>query len=127
MKVEYHIGILEASAHEGSTLDEKNVIIESEYRGFSVRSIDYTAFIGNHIIRTLYIPASIILMDFHAFDNCDYLESVNLPDTFIRINSSCFEGDTRLSHIDVRMKGSDDWLGTVISMFDTFDGGIVYI
>lgn len=102
---------------------EKRVIIKHTYCRTSVSYIAAGAFC-NCEFTSVYISKSISDIWPLAFTNCRHLESISIPNTFIRQyhDNECidphdsFVGDDRLSHVDVRFGKSDDWFGVVIEI-----------
>lgn len=107
--------------------EEKTVIIRNEYHNYPVIYIGSQCFFHDTAIQLAYIPASITIIGNCAFCGCSHLETLSLPDSFIWIENAldglfsggCFGHDDSLSNIDVRLGTSDDWLGTVLRIFDS--------
>ncbi len=61
------------------TYTGKDIVIPSEYNGSPVVSIGSGAFSGTDIT-SVFIPATVTTIEFGAFSDCDYLESVTFED-----------------------------------------------
>lgn len=60
-------------------LNDGNIIIPSEYKGFPVTEIGARAFAGDIQVVSVYIPDSVVVIGEQAFDDCRNLESIRLP------------------------------------------------
>ena len=68
----------------------KNAIIESEINGYPVTSISYGAFEYCDELETIYIPEGITSISDRAFSNCKSLKSIDLPKTITSIGRLAF-------------------------------------
>lgn len=119
------LNINESYVNDWSTVrgkEAKTAVIKDTYRGKPVTFIGGSAFACTNIT-SVYIPASIKVLGAYAFFGCRCLETIYLPDTLIGMAhyERSFENDCRVSCIIVRFGKSDDWLGTVISLFQSLD------
>lgn len=110
----------QSSYVESSWCVKKPLVIKERYYSRPVVCLGYGVFSYN-IFTSAYVPPTITIMKSLAFHCCRRLDTINMPDTFISISSSCFRGDDKLSHIIVRFGKSDDWFGTVIRIFKSFN------
>ena len=78
-----------------------NLVIPSAINGDSVKVIDREAFEGCQSIKTVTIPDSIISIGMYAFCYCTSLTSVTIPDSVTSIGGSAFRGCTSLENINI--------------------------
>lgn len=79
----------------GYSGDAEQVIIPETVQGYPVMKIQAGAFNGS-TMKSLYLPASIDMIEDGAFKNCANLEEITLHDTFTRVTDAAFSGCSNL-------------------------------
>ena len=77
------------------------VVIPSKYNGFSVTSIGDGAFRNCEFIQSVKIPNSVTSIKYEAFKYCYSLTSIKIPDNVTSIGSSAFYGCSSLTSIAI--------------------------
>ena len=67
------------------TFDGENLVIPSQYNGKPVVAIEDYALWGNHIVKTVVIPDSVVKIGEFAFYSCSQLESISIGKSLSQI------------------------------------------
>ncbi|MDE6473709.1 MAG: leucine-rich repeat domain-containing protein, partial [Clostridia bacterium] len=81
--------------------DEQNIVIPSKIRGKNVNEIGFGAFNRCENLTTIELPDTIINIDDYAFSGCVNLTSVNIPDNVIRLGDGAFSYCKNLTELTV--------------------------
>lgn len=113
-----HTGILKVSAEDYSEVTAGNLIyhvypdhavvslckkesvtarIDSEIEGVPVTSVGSNAFENCEKLVSVTIPEGISIIEDYAFDSCSSLTTIKLPSTVTQIESGAFKNCTKLS------------------------------
>lgn len=97
--IEYIVsnGTAQISGYSGTS---NTVTLPEKINGYTVSTIQCSAFKNNNIIRKVDIKSKITILPVYAFQNCSNLETVILPDTLNHIAGSCFL-DSSLAYITI--------------------------
>lgn len=74
----------------GSAEGVRDIVIAAEYNGLPVTAVGNYAFTRSNI-ESVYLPDSIMRIEFRAFYDCDWLESINLHNNITYISDQAFE------------------------------------
>ena len=102
----------EAFQMDGTTLMKYMGSSEVVYVPDSVRVIGYGAFEDNDYIKKVVLPARLETIEYNAFAECDNLLEIDIPDSVTKIGSSAFANCKSLS--DVYIGKSVEELGSGI-------------
>lgn len=80
---------------------DENVKIPSEYNGKPVTKIDESAFENCDFIKSVEIPDSVTSIGMFAFHGCTALESVKLSNALTQLNESLFADCESLTSIEI--------------------------
>ncbi len=80
---------------------EGEVVLPAEYMGKKVVAIQGGAFEGCEKMTSVVLPETITAIDDYAFRNCPLLESVNIPSGVTRIGNEMFANCTSLKNIEL--------------------------
>lgn len=89
---EFHYEILEddTALIKGFTGTEQEFVIPDEIDGFKVTAIGEYAFNGCEDLSDVTIPDTVLSIGAHAFENCSSLESVIIPKSVVTIEENAF-------------------------------------
>ncbi len=93
-----------------SDSDAKTVEIPSEICGQPVTKIGEQAFSRNKNLKTVFIPASVTVIDKQAFEDCEELENVNFSEGLQEIFFAAFCGCRSIKNIELPSTLTKIWL-----------------
>ena len=99
--ITYRLKGAEASVIECDSKMKGDVSIPSEIEGCVVRSIGKSAFEYCESLTSINIPDSVTSIGYYAFWGCHRLTSITIPDSVTSINSGTFWGCYRLTSITI--------------------------
>ncbi len=97
----FEFGLKTDGSYSIKELRDKNVTsveIPTTYNGKPIKHIDRSAFEGCENLTSVIIPEGIEIIDNYAFKDCSKLESISLPDSIIEIDSSAFDNCSSLQY-----------------------------
>ncbi len=108
---------------EGATLyavyvDALEVVVNGS--GYSIRAGAGISRVENLVIPSVVNGRKVIAIDDYAFEGCDSLRSITIPDTIRSIASTAFDGCDELENYYVASTGEPD------PLFSAIEGTIVY-
>ena len=83
------------------TCTDTEIIIPSTYNDYPVKIIDLWAFKDCNFIESVIIPDSIVIIDEGAFLGCTSLKNVEIPESVIYISASVFANCPSLREINI--------------------------
>lgn len=86
------------------------VVIPSKYRGFPVERISASAFEGCETLTDLVIPESVNVISSNAFGGCSNLKSISLPNSLQNIGNAAFAGCEKLLQKENGVYYVDRWV-----------------
>lgn len=86
------------SIKEVKNKDVTSVEIPTTYNGKPVKHIDRSAFEGCEELTSVIIPEGVETIDNYAFKDCSKLENISLPDSITEIESGVFDNCTSLQY-----------------------------
>ena len=81
------------------TCTDTNIIITNEYNGLPVNAISAYAFEDCENIKSVLIPDSILTIGQYAFKNCSAITSIEIPNSVITIDNWAFHSCTGLKSV----------------------------
>ncbi len=122
----------EVVGYEGEDVD---VVIESTYQGFPVKSIDFYAFSEHYGVdfplESITIPDSVTSIGDYAFYDCKSLASIVIPDSVTSIDWGAFRGCTSLENVIIGNSvvdiGADVFYGCSSLTSVTIPDSVTYI
>ena len=85
----------------GYTGSAAHVIVPETLGGMRVQQIGSRAFSGNHQLKSIALPNSLLKIDERAFSDCINLENVLFPDSLIQIGREAFWRCLKLRNIEL--------------------------
>lgn len=80
----------------------EHVVVPSQIKGLTVTAIGEEGFfMAKEIVKTVYLPNTVITIGRKAFENCILLEEAYLPDSLTKIGSCAFAYCTSLKQIRI--------------------------
>ena len=102
------------------TCTDEHIVIPSTYDGKPVTIIDANAFQGCDFIKSIEIPEGVTLINNYAFENCTALESATVPNTVRIIGEGAFKNCISLESFEHDLVGG---LNTTLKLYDSvFEG-----
>ena len=86
--------------------DDLDIVIPSEHEGKAVTRIDNSAFEGCDDITSVVIPDSVTSIGSGAFDGCEELTEITIPDSVTQIGSSAFADCKSLTRVNITDLGA---------------------
>ena len=86
------------SIKEVKNKDVTSVKIPTTYNGKPVKHIDRSAFEGCEELTNIIIPEGVETIDNYAFKDCSKLETISLPNSITEIDSGAFDNCTSLQY-----------------------------
>lgn len=77
------------------------VVIPSKHSGFSISSIGSSAFYNCDFLQSVKIPNSVTSIGYSAFKGCRSLSSIKIPDNVTKIGESAFYECSSLKSIEI--------------------------
>lgn len=84
--------------------DATEIVIPKAFNGFSVTTIEESAFKNCSFLEKVFLPDSITLIGNNAFENCCLLKSITIGKELTWIGASAFESCYELESIDIPEK-----------------------
>ena len=113
------------------TAKDTDIIIPSEYNGKPVTSIGNRAFNGCDNITSIVIPDGVTEISSYAFADCSSLTSITIPDGVTSIYTSVFSGCSSLTSIiipeNVTVIGASAFQGCISLTSITIPNGVTVI